>query len=244
MGTGFVFSVTAGEDIYTADGTLRMKKGVEAERITTGEDGTAVTGPLYPGKYILKEEQPGEYYAASQKVYEVLLEAGEGEEIFQVECEAKNRKTRIEVVKTEAGEAGKTLQGAEFILFEEKQLTQEQIAGTAELATEGGQVLVTDEKGTCTAVNLKHKTIYYLVETKAPEGYAHNGKRYKLAVDEKGLIDGKETCRLEIENYPIVLEVSKKSQESKKELKGAKLTLEEEMVLYRKPGRPERNLML
>ena len=228
VGTGFVFSVTAGEDIYTADGTLRMKKGVEAERITTGEDGTAVTGPLYPGKYILKEEQPGEYYAASQKVYEVLLEAGEGEEIFQVECEAKNRKTRIEVVKTEAGEAGKTLQGAEFILFEEKQLTQEQIAGTAELPTEGGQVLVTDEKGTCTAVNLKHKTIYYLVETKAPEGYAHNGKRYKLAVDEKGLIDGKETCRLEIENYPIVLEVSKKSQESKKELKGAKLTLEEE----------------
>ena len=38
-----------------------MKKGEEAARITTGEDGTAETELLYPGKYLVKEEQAGEY---------------------------------------------------------------------------------------------------------------------------------------------------------------------------------------
>lgn len=252
VGEGFVFSVTAGEDIYTEDGTLRLKKGEEAERITTGTDGTASTGLLYPGKYILKEEQPGEYYADSQKVYEVLLDASGEEEIFQTDCEAENGKTRIEIVKAEAKEPEKRLAGVEFTLFEEAQLSQGQIAGTEELPKEGGQVLVTDEKGQCMAVNLKHKTVYYLVETKAPEGYAKNTERYQVAVDEKGLIEGKDTCRLEIENYPILLEVSKKSQENQKELKGAKLTLAEKngriwetwetedkphVIKYLKPGK-------
>lgn len=106
-------------------------------------------------------------------------------------------------------------------------------------------MLVTDEKGTCTAVNLKHKTIYYLVETKAPEGYGHNGKRYKLAVDEKGLIDGKETCRLEIENYPIGFGSFQKKPGKQKGIKRCQTDIgRRKWCCTGKPGRPERNLML
>lgn len=49
------FEVTAAEDIYTADGTLRIKAGETVDRIISGEDGTAVSKELYPGKYLLRE---------------------------------------------------------------------------------------------------------------------------------------------------------------------------------------------
>lgn len=228
LGAGFVFSVIAGEDIYTGDKTLRMKKGEEAARITTGEDGTAETGLLYPGKYLVKEEQAGEYYAESRKIYEAKVEAESKEEIFLTELEADNKKTRVEIVKTEAGEKEKFLKGTEFTLYREEQLTKEQITGSQELPQEGEQVLITDEKGLCDAVNLKHNTVYYLAETKAPEGYARSKELYKFAVDEKGYIEGQDTFRVELENYPITLEISKKGQEENTELQGAELVLTEE----------------
>lgn len=52
---GAVFEITSAEDIYTLDGTLRYAKDSVVAEITTDENGTAVTEPLYLGKYIVKE---------------------------------------------------------------------------------------------------------------------------------------------------------------------------------------------
>ena len=44
---GAVFEITALEDVYTLDGTLRYSAGEVVDTITTGEDGTAQSQPLY-----------------------------------------------------------------------------------------------------------------------------------------------------------------------------------------------------
>lgn len=52
---GAVFEITAVEDVTTLDGTLRYRAGEVVDTITTGEDGTAQTKPLYLGKFEVKE---------------------------------------------------------------------------------------------------------------------------------------------------------------------------------------------
>lgn len=52
---GAVYEITAAEDIYTPDGTLRYAKGTVVSEITTDKDGKAVTEPLYLGKYEIRE---------------------------------------------------------------------------------------------------------------------------------------------------------------------------------------------
>ena len=54
---GAVFEITALEDVYTLDGTLRYSSGEVVDTITTGEDGTAQSQPLYLGKFQVKEIQ-------------------------------------------------------------------------------------------------------------------------------------------------------------------------------------------
>ena len=48
---GAVYEITAAEDIYTLDGTLRASKGEIVDTVTTSADGTAVSKELYLGKY-------------------------------------------------------------------------------------------------------------------------------------------------------------------------------------------------
>ena len=52
---GAVYEITAAEDIYTLDGTLRASKGEVVDTVTTGADGTAKSKELYLGKYEVKE---------------------------------------------------------------------------------------------------------------------------------------------------------------------------------------------
>lgn len=52
---GAVFTVTAAEDIFTPDGTLRYAEGETVDILTTDADGQAVTKELYLGKYEVTE---------------------------------------------------------------------------------------------------------------------------------------------------------------------------------------------
>ncbi|MDR1272544.1 MAG: hypothetical protein LBK04_06130, partial [Clostridiales Family XIII bacterium] len=53
---GAVYTVTAAQDIYTLDGTLRAAKGAVVDTITTGADGKAKTKALYLGRYAVQEK--------------------------------------------------------------------------------------------------------------------------------------------------------------------------------------------
>jgi len=52
---GAVFEITAAEDIVTADGTIRAKKGDVVATLTTDDNGYAESDLLYLGKYEVKE---------------------------------------------------------------------------------------------------------------------------------------------------------------------------------------------
>lgn len=76
--SGAEFEIRAAEDIVTADGTKRLGKGDLAAVITTGEDGTATTEPLYLGKYTVQETKaPYGYVLNSKKKTVELTYAGQ-----------------------------------------------------------------------------------------------------------------------------------------------------------------------
>ena len=52
---GAVYEITAAEDIYTLDGTLRYEKGEVVDTVTTSETGLAESKSLYLGKYEIRE---------------------------------------------------------------------------------------------------------------------------------------------------------------------------------------------
>ena len=52
---GAVYEITAAEDIYTLDGTLRYTAGKVVDTITTDDTGLAESKPLYLGKYEIRE---------------------------------------------------------------------------------------------------------------------------------------------------------------------------------------------
>ena len=70
---GAVYEITAAEDIYTLDGTLRYSKGDVVAEITTGTDGTAITEPLYLGKFEVREIKAPYGMVISDEVHSVEL---------------------------------------------------------------------------------------------------------------------------------------------------------------------------
>lgn len=52
---GAVYEITAAEDIYTLDGTLRYAAGEVVDTVTTDDTGLAESKPLYLGKYEIRE---------------------------------------------------------------------------------------------------------------------------------------------------------------------------------------------
>lgn len=52
---GAVYEITAAEDIYTLDGTLRYVAGEVVDTVTTDDTGLAESKPLYLGKYEIRE---------------------------------------------------------------------------------------------------------------------------------------------------------------------------------------------
>ncbi len=93
--TGAEFEVSAAEDIYTADGTLRISKGALADTLVTGEDGTAESKELYPGKYLLREISAPDGFAADTEVRELTVTAG----IKKIEVKNERQKQEFKLKK-------------------------------------------------------------------------------------------------------------------------------------------------
>lgn len=70
---GAEFEVTAAEDIYTPDGTVRAGKGEVVAKLVTDENGYAETAPLYLGSYEVREVKAPHGYVLSNEVKNVEL---------------------------------------------------------------------------------------------------------------------------------------------------------------------------
>lgn len=95
---GAVFEITAAEDVYTLDGTLRYAKGDIVAEITTGADGIATTEPLYLGKFEVREIKAPYGMVISNEVYSVeLTYAGQEVSITETTAEVYNERQKAEI---------------------------------------------------------------------------------------------------------------------------------------------------
>lgn len=95
---GAVYEVTAAEDIYTLDGTLRYSKGDVVAEITTDENGTAATDPLYLGKFEVRETKAPYGMTISDEVHSVeLTYAGQEVEITEAATAFYNERQKASV---------------------------------------------------------------------------------------------------------------------------------------------------
>ena len=87
--SGAVFQITAVEDIYTPDGTLRYSAGEVVDTLTTGAAGTAESKPLYLGKFELREVTAPAGMVVSKEAHAVELTYA-GQEVEVTETAARS----------------------------------------------------------------------------------------------------------------------------------------------------------
>ena len=173
------FEVTAAEDIYTADGTLRIKAGETADRIITGTDGTAVSKELYPGKYLLRETKAPEGYIINAEPCEITVVSGiVSAEIFneRQKQEFKLKKELETDLKFGIGFNGEIL-NIRFGLFSKTELMALDgsiipVDGLIEIATP-------DEDGSLSfTADMPYNAECYIKELETDEHYLLSDKQY------------------------------------------------------------------
>ena len=105
---GAVYEITAAEDIYTLDGTLRASKGEVVDTITTGADGTAKSKELYLGKYEVKEITAPFGMVLNDEIHSVeLVYAGQNMAVTETATSFYNERQRVEIDLTKSLEVDK-----------------------------------------------------------------------------------------------------------------------------------------
>ena len=177
--SGAAFKVTAGADIYKADGTKVYSAGdVVAESLTTGTDGQVVLSDLHLGTYVVTEIKSIDGYTINTTPQTVAVEYKDQTVTVQYESttiENTRQKADVSVVKKDS-DTENPLDGGKYTLY----------AGN-DIKNYAGQVIVT--KGTALetvstgedgkasySVDLPISNGYYVSETQAPYAYIRNSK--------------------------------------------------------------------
>lgn len=92
------FDILAAEDITTPDGTIRAEKGKIVDTITTGEDGTATSKPLYLGKYqVIEKNTPDGFVLDTEKHPFELAYADQNTELVTTAARVENKRQKAKV---------------------------------------------------------------------------------------------------------------------------------------------------
>ena len=173
------FEVTAAEDIYTADGTLRISKGALADTLVTDESGEAESKELYPGKYLLREISAPEGYILNAEPREITVVSGiTSAEIFN---ERKKQEFGLKKELETDQKFGIGFNGEifniRFGLFSKTELT----ALDGSIIPAGGliEVATPDEDGSLSfAADMPYNAECYIKELKTDEHYIISDKCY------------------------------------------------------------------
>lgn len=176
---GAEFEVTAAEDIYTADGTLRISKGALADTLVTDESGEAESKELYPGKYLLREISAPDGFMLDTEVKELTVTAG----IKKIEVKNERKKQEFKLKKEletdrkfGIGLNGEIL-NIRFGLFSKTELTA--LDGSIIPADGLIEVATPDEDGfICFAADMPYNAECYIKELETDGHYILSDEQY------------------------------------------------------------------
>ena len=176
---GATFKVTAGADIYKADGTKVYNAGdVVAESLTTGTDGQVVLSDLHLGTYVVTEIKSIDGYTINTTPQTVAVEYKDQTVTVQYESttiENTRQKAEVSVVKKDS-DTENPLDGGKYTLYAGNDIKN--YAGQV-IVTKGTalETVTTGEDGKASySVALPISNGYYISETQAPYAYIRNSK--------------------------------------------------------------------
>ena len=171
---GTAIKLTAGADIYRADGTKVYSKGdVVKERVEPDIYGNIVITGLTLGTYEITELESITGYLKSETPHSVTIEYRNPwmtESYASVTIINKRQKATV-TVNTADAETGVSLTGGEYTLYagEDLRTPYGQVLASKGVALE---TVTADENGVATfTVDIPQNKQYYVAETKAPNGY-------------------------------------------------------------------------
>ena len=192
--SGAVFQIIAGEDIITADGTVRANAGDIVAEIATDENGYAETNPLYLGKYEIKEIQAPDGYFMNNEIQSVeLTYAGQEVEIRDtVNAEFFNEYQGVEITLSKLME-----QDGLFNIGNSDEYTNVRFGLFAAEALTAADGTVIPADGLISEISLDENMTakfdvqlpfgkYYVQEIGTDEHYVLNGEKYLVTFEYQG----------------------------------------------------------
>lgn len=190
---GAVYEITAAEDIYTLDGTLRAAKGEVVDTITTGTDGIAKSKELYLGKYEVVEITAPYGMVINDEVHEALLVyAGQNVAVTETATSFYNERQRVEIdlIKSleidEAYGIGKN--GEIFDVTFGLYATEELIAADGTIIPADGliEIISLDESGKGKAVTDLPIGSFYIKELSTNSAYIISDEKFPVNFEYAG----------------------------------------------------------
>ena len=191
---GAVFEITALEDVYTPDGTLRYSAGEVVDTISTGEDGTAQSQPLYLGKFQVKEiEFPHGMADTGENITEVeLVYAGQEVEITETSASFYNQRQKALVTLDKVLEQDETfgigmngeITAVTFGLYAQEDIT----AADGSIIPADGllEIVSVDENGQAMCKTDLPFGSFYLKELSTDSHYLLNGETFPFSFEYGG----------------------------------------------------------
>ena len=191
---GAVFEITALEGVYTLDGTLRYSAGEVVDTITTGEDGTAQSQPLYLGKFQVKEiEFPHGMADTGENITEVeLVYAGQEVEITETSASFYNQRQKALVTLDKVLEQEETfgigmngeITAVTFGLYAQEDIT----AADGSIIPADGllEIVSVDENGQAMCKTDLPFGSFYLKELSTDSHYLLNGETFPFSFEYGG----------------------------------------------------------
>ena len=190
---GAVYEITAAEDIYTLDGTLRASKGEVVDTITTDADGTAKSKELYLGRYEVRETEAPYGMVLNGETHTVeLVYAGQEVAVTETSTSFYNERQKVEIdlIKSlEVDEAYGVGNNGEifdvsFGLYAAEELTA---ADGTTIPVDGLiEVITLDENGHGKAISDLPMGSYYVQEISTNSAYLKDDTKYPVVFEYAG----------------------------------------------------------
>lgn len=251
---GAEFKIIADENIYTADNQIDENgnrrtgphpygyaKGEVVATITTDERGTASVDKLPMGRYrVVEEKAPGGYALPEEDQTVTFVYVDENTPVVEMTATVTDYRQHVKIrALKKDNETGTVLSGAEFALYAAEDIHGgPYYAPTAEVVVKAGTELARATSGMDGVAEFDIDlplAKYYVVETKAPDGFVSVGndsiegnERIDVDATYQGQTVYTAEFSAEVKNNPTKVRVVKSDATTGVELTGAHLQVIDE----------------